>query len=217
MSADKIVSALNHKRRDEALVRFHLGLDDGSPKTLRQTADRFGISAERVRQILLRTSRRARTKRMRPLIEDVLQQSVSNLERQVVERLLGMKTNNDSTLPPEKASRPSVLPNIAKLNPDVYMRNEFGLDVLRSVYSNAYKRWATAEDQQLKDEIAAGVKAEQIVLNHSRTPAAIVERINRLELSVLPTFVSELYKSQRAARKRLREESSDGIQRQSDR
>ena len=135
----------------------------------------------------------------------------------MVERLLGMKTNKDSTLPTETASRPSVLPNIAKPNPDVFMRNEFGFDVLRGVYSNAYKRWSTAEDQQLKDEIAAGVKAEQIVLNHSRTPAAILERINRLELSVLSTFVFELHKTQRAARKRLREEFSDGIQRQSDR
>ena len=217
MSADKIISALNLKRRDEALIRVHLGLNDGAPKSLRQTADRFGISAERVRQIVMRTSRRARTKRMRPLIEDVLQQPVSNLDRQVVERLMGMKTGIDSTLQPETASRPSVLPNIAKLNPDVYMRNEFGFDVLRSVYPNAYKRWSTAEDQQLKDEIAAGVKAEQIVLNHARTPAAILERINRLELSVWPTFFFELQKTQRAARKHLREEFSDGIQRQSDR
>ena len=37
--------------RERQLLAFRIGLEDGVPKTLQETADRFGISRERTRQI----------------------------------------------------------------------------------------------------------------------------------------------------------------------
>lgn len=37
--------------RERQLIGFRLGLEDGVPKTLQETADKFGISRERARQI----------------------------------------------------------------------------------------------------------------------------------------------------------------------
>lgn len=37
--------------RERQLLAFRFGLEDGVPKTLQETAERFGISRERARQI----------------------------------------------------------------------------------------------------------------------------------------------------------------------
>lgn len=72
---DKEVRALFEERginpteRELELLMFRFGLEDGEPKTLEETAQKFGITRERVRQIENKLLRRPvhlrRTKKIR--------------------------------------------------------------------------------------------------------------------------------------------------------
>lgn len=46
--------------RERQLIGFRFGLEDGTPKTIQETADKFGISRERARQIESMAMRRIR-------------------------------------------------------------------------------------------------------------------------------------------------------------
>jgi hypothetical protein len=51
---------------------------------------------------------------------------------------------------------------------------------IRKVHANAYKPWTPQEDQQLRDEVAAGMKLKEIVGIHGRNAGAISSRIEKL-------------------------------------
>jgi len=56
--------------RGIAFVKHYYGLDGGEPSTLEATAKHFGVTRERVRQVLLRVERRLKRKLNSPQYED---------------------------------------------------------------------------------------------------------------------------------------------------
>lgn len=59
--------------RERQLIGYRFGLEDGVPKTLQETADKFGISRERARQIESMAMRRIRVHiRRRKLLSDFI-------------------------------------------------------------------------------------------------------------------------------------------------
>ena len=205
MRVNELIEKLELGRRDEALVRFHFGLVDGTPKTYQQTAQHFGISSQRVSQIVKKVSRRLRHPSKRTLVNEVLTQSKHDQEWELLVRLLSQLPENRFGPPHVNTLKKTVPPKNSESNQVRFMRNEFGLEALRGIYSNAYQKWPEFEDQQLKDEYLSGLPCEQIVRNHARTPLAVLMRLARLGLVVHPPFIREMKKFQRQARKLLRE------------
>ena len=68
----KMLQACRNER-ERQLLAFRFGLEDGVPKTLQETADKFGISRERARQIESMAIRRSVAHlRRRKSISDIL-------------------------------------------------------------------------------------------------------------------------------------------------
>ena len=205
MRVNELIDLLHLGIRDRALIEFHFGISDNSSvKTFRQTGLHFGISAERVRQIVLKVSRRLRHPSKRTLAMQILNQAKDDQEWETLIRLLGQPPENRFGSPHVKITEPTVLPKDSISNPDRYMRNEFGLEALRAVFPRAYEEWSDLEEKQLKDGFLSGRSCSQLVRDHARTPSALLERLVKLNLVINPIFSQEFKVLQREARNTLR-------------
>lgn len=65
---DKVLNSLN--KREEQVLRYRYGLDDGSPKTLEEVGRIFQVTRERIRQIEVKALRKLRHPSRRKKLED---------------------------------------------------------------------------------------------------------------------------------------------------
>jgi hypothetical protein len=204
MRIEEIINSLQLRTRDRALIVFHFGLVDRHFKTYRETGLRFAISAERVRQIVSKISRRMRHPSKRTLAMQILNEATDDHEWEALIRLLGQPPETRFGSPYVKLNEPTVLSKVSSSDPVRYMRNEFGLAALRTVFPRAYEAWSDLEDTQLKDGFMLGRSCSQLVRDHGRSPSAIVERLVKLNLVIEGTFAREMKSLQREARESLR-------------
>ena len=65
---DEVLKTLNE--REEMVLRYRYGLDDGSPKTLEEVGKIFNVTRERIRQIEVKALRKLRHPRKKKKLED---------------------------------------------------------------------------------------------------------------------------------------------------
>ncbi len=82
-------------QRNIEVLKVRLGIDDGEPKTLEQTGQKFGLSTERIRQIEIQTLRKLRHPRriikLRKLREELEKAEEEKMEKAEIERAKFMK------------------------------------------------------------------------------------------------------------------------------
>jgi hypothetical protein len=140
----------------------------------------------------------------RTLAMQILNEATDDHEWEALIRLLGQPPETRFGSPYVKLNEPTVLSKVSSSDPVRYMRNEFGLAALRTVFPRAYEAWSDLEDTQLKDGFMLGRSCSQLVRDHGRSPSAIVERLVKLNLVIEGTFAREMKSLQREARESLR-------------
>ncbi len=204
---DPILSDLALSGRNSEIVKFRLGLDGTELRTYQETAKRFGLSRERIRQIVSKVVRQLRHRSRTHLILKLKSGAINGNELALIEHILAAGKGSQefpiefvsrvASSSPAKAVRVVGARSGRDSVAHVYMRNVFGLDAIRRLYPRAYERWTSAEDDLLRNAIANSTDFKSIQFAHQRAPAAILERIVKLGLIVSRTFKAEIRRSQK--------------------
>ena len=164
-------------RRDKEMLILRVGLGGSPPRTLESIAMDYGVTRERVRQIVRRALVRIRPVNHRhplfPFREPTSQIETDTWDPDAMQimmqfardlnRRARLPTGDDASPPKGRAS----------------VRRSYRVAAVRHQYPRAYMSWSDEEDEIMRAMNEAGHAAWEIAARLKRQPSAVVIRLNQ--------------------------------------
>ncbi len=192
--------------RQLKIIQGSYGLNS-SPKTLRQLAEEFKISHERIRQIKQKTLRKLKSInnkfKLELLFKQKIQQAIATYENNQIytkaddiyqheyDFILSLLSNGEKCLTIVEGDNQITITesdflefydNITTVKLEWGIKS-YSIEEVRKKHQKAYVKWTREEEELLIDNLAEGLNVKEIAEILGRKPGAIASRINKLGLN----------------------------------
>ena len=181
----------------------------GNPQTLRQLAEKFDISHERIRQLKQKTLRKLKSNHNRSELESLFKQKVqqsievynnkqlskiSNISKPKYRFALSSLSNGEQCLIISEENNQII---VAESNFQEFYSNfintlralewdnfkTYSFEEVRKKHQRAYEKWTREEEELLINNLSEGLDVKEIAEMLGRQPSAIRSRMNKLGLN----------------------------------